>query len=166
MENNLELFLAHIFGSEGGYVNDPRDPGMETKYGISKHWYPNVDIKNLALSEAKDIYEKDYWNKICGAHLNPVAAFNILDYAVNSGVYRSVRTAQLLVGVNPDGVMGPDTYTAINAIDPEKFCEDYSKRRLMFLNSLSNFEVFGQGWLNRIEGNKKFSLTLLGRVMQ
>ena len=54
----IEVVLEH----EGGYVNDPDDAGGETKYGIAKRWYPNVDIKNLTKEEAKKIYHMDYWN--------------------------------------------------------------------------------------------------------
>ncbi len=47
-----------VFPHEGGYTNDPRDPGGETNWGISKRAYPNLDIKNLAMEEAKRIYKR------------------------------------------------------------------------------------------------------------
>ena len=42
--------------NEGGYVNNPNDPGGETKYGVSKKAYPDIDIENLTLEQAKKIY--------------------------------------------------------------------------------------------------------------
>ena len=53
----IEKVLEH----EGGYVNDPKDLGGETKYGITKRFYPDVDIKNLTKEQAKTIYHTDYW---------------------------------------------------------------------------------------------------------
>jgi len=52
----IEVILEH----EGGYVDDPHDRGGETKYGITKRFYPNVDIKNLRNEQAKIIYHQDY----------------------------------------------------------------------------------------------------------
>lgn len=71
---------------EGGYVNDPQDPGGETKYGISKRAYPNEDIKNLTLDRAKELYLRDYWDKAgCDALAWPCALM-VFDSAVNQGV--------------------------------------------------------------------------------
>ena len=50
-----------IVGLEGGYSNDPNDPGGETKFGISKRYNPDVDVKNLTLEGAKQIYLERYW---------------------------------------------------------------------------------------------------------
>lgn len=74
-----------VIGHEGGYVNDPVDPGGETKYGISKRSYPDVDIPNLTLEKAQAIYERDYWLK-CGCDKLP-HPMNIIifDSAVNHG---------------------------------------------------------------------------------
>ena len=55
--NNFDSAFTIILGSEGGYVNDPRDSGGETKYGIAKKFYPNLDIKNLTVEQAKAIYK-------------------------------------------------------------------------------------------------------------
>ena len=60
--------MEHIFKWEGGYVNDAKDPGGETKYGICKRSHPTVDIKNLTKDQAKVIYKREYWDK-CVAEL-------------------------------------------------------------------------------------------------
>ena len=62
----MELFdkaMNFVGLMEGGYVNDPIDKGGETKYGISKRSYPNLDIKNLTKEQAREIYYKDFWLK-------------------------------------------------------------------------------------------------------
>ena len=54
----IEVVLEH----EGGYVNDPKDPGGETNFGIAKRSHPDVDIKNLTKESAKEIYKEVYWD--------------------------------------------------------------------------------------------------------
>ena len=60
----VDLFdhtMEYVFAVEGGYVNDPDDPGGETNYGISKRYHKDVDIKNLTKEDAKEIYYREYW---------------------------------------------------------------------------------------------------------
>ena len=52
----FKLAIPRVITNEGGYVNDPDDPGGETKYGISKRSYPALDIKNLTVEQATAIY--------------------------------------------------------------------------------------------------------------
>ncbi len=56
--------LGIVLRFEGGYVNHPQDPGGETKYGISKRAYPDLDIKALTKAQAGEIYRKDYWEPL------------------------------------------------------------------------------------------------------
>lgn len=74
---------------DGGYTNDPVDPGGETKFGISKKGHPEVDIKSLTLTEATVIYEKDYWLKIGADKMEKRLAIVCFDSAVNCGVGRT-----------------------------------------------------------------------------
>ena len=53
--------IAHVLAAEGGLVNDPKDPGGVTKFGISQRSYPALDIRALTLDDAKTIYQRDYW---------------------------------------------------------------------------------------------------------
>lgn len=67
MSENFEKAVAFVLRHEGGYTNDNRDPGGETKFGISKRAYPSLDIKNLTEEQAKVIYRRDYWDRAgCG----------------------------------------------------------------------------------------------------
>lgn len=77
---------------DDGYVNDPHDPGGETKYGISKRAYPKEDIKNLTLGRALELYYTDYWYVAAGLDwpLN-LCAF---DAAVNQGTKRAKEWLQ------------------------------------------------------------------------
>ena len=71
-----------VIGHEGGYVNNSKDPGGETKYGISKRAYPTLDIKSLTLADAKAIYKRDYWDRAQCDALPPGVAFDVFDAAV------------------------------------------------------------------------------------
>jgi lysozyme family protein len=81
--------MDFIIKAEGGYVNNPNDPGGETKYGISKKSYPNCDIAGLSESKAREIYKKDYWEKIKGDYLPFPIDMCAMDFAVNAGVSAS-----------------------------------------------------------------------------
>lgn len=82
--------LRFVLSKEGGYVNDPNDPGGETKWGISKRAYPTLDIKNLTEQQCIDIYLADYWNA-CGCNgLSPALGAAVFDSAVNCGVSRAI----------------------------------------------------------------------------
>jgi hypothetical protein len=86
----FEAAMNFVLRWEGGYVNDPYDPGGETKYGISKRQYPHLDIKNLTLDQAKEIYRRDYWAPSGCDKLPPQAAVALFDTAVNIGVRRAL----------------------------------------------------------------------------
>src|ERR1700743_939548 len=94
MSLGFGMDMTFVFKWEGGYVNDPSDPGGETNFGISKRAYPNVDIKNLTRQAAQEIYERDYWSKINGDTLEPNLACAALDTAINMGVSRAMQFLQ------------------------------------------------------------------------
>lgn len=86
MSNNFDRSIAFVLKHEGGYVNDPRDAGGETNYGISKRAYPELDIKALTVVEATEIYRRDYWQKAGCDALDWPLCLVVLDTAVNMGV--------------------------------------------------------------------------------
>ena len=59
---NFQEAIKFVLKWEAGYVNNPTDPGGETNFGISKRKYPAVDIKNLTVAGAMEIYKRDYWD--------------------------------------------------------------------------------------------------------
>ena len=81
----FEDALKFVLKWEGGYSNDPNDPGGETKFGISKRSYPNLDIKNLTLKQAKEIYFQNYWLKAGCDKLTSPLDIIVFDTAVNMG---------------------------------------------------------------------------------
>ena len=77
--------IKKVVEREGGYVNDPDDPGGETKYGISKKAYPKVDIKHLTLDDAVEIYKNDYWLPAKVEQLPEGLQGQYFDMVVNQG---------------------------------------------------------------------------------
>lgn len=134
---------------EGGYVNDPNDPGGETKYGISKKAYPHVDIRNLTVQQAMDIYRRDYWS---AAHCDTVSAnirLPLFDCAVNQGCATAVRMLQKLVKVEEDGVFGPATAAKTTVLSNRSVAQFMSLRAQRYAKS-NNVGIYGAGWFTRL----------------
>jgi lysozyme family protein len=148
---------------EGGYVNDPDDPGGCTNMGITigtlQAWRgPSVtvtceDVQNLSEAEAFLIYAQNYWAPVMGSDLSVGLNLQVWDWGVNSGPSRAIRYLQGMVGVAEDGVMGPDTLAA-----SEKFVEKegieiaidwYGAIRQDYYQSLDGFGKYGDGWTRR-----------------
>lgn len=150
---NFDEAFDKLINHEGGYVNNPRDPGGETKYGISKRQYPQEDIKNLTLTRAKAIYAKDYWAGV-GCDLVPEGLkFDLFDTAVNSGPGRAVKLLQQTVGQAQDGVLGPLTLQALKTAPSSVFAARFNGSRLLFMTQLHNWDDAGRGWAVRIATN-------------
>lgn len=151
---NFDTAFDRLISHEGGYVSDSRDPGGETKFGISKRQYPTLDIKNLTLADAKAIYRRDYWDRAQCDRLPPDLAFDVFDGAVNSDIGQSIRWLQRAAGVADDGVVGPFTLASIQREqDTSAIRARFNGHRLEFLTRLSTWNVFGKGWARRIATN-------------
>lgn len=149
----FDYAFEKVIGHEGGYIFDPRDPGGETKFGISKRAYPNEDIKNLTLARAKQIYKSDYWNKCRCDDLPFEVRFDVFDAAVNSGVRQASIWLQRAVGAKPDGVIGNLTIKAAQQMDGMTIAMRINGERLKFMTELPTWNAFGKGWARRISEN-------------
>ena len=147
----FDLAFQITVGIEGGYVNNPADPGGETKYGISHRAYPNVDIANLTMDQAKAIYEKDYWT-LTRCDLCPAAlAILVFDAAVNNRPGSAIKWLQQAVGVQADGNIGPVTQAAIkNITDITNTVALFHGARILAMSQLTDWHTFGNGWSRRL----------------
>ena len=152
----FDIAINRLLGNEGGCVNDPNDPGGETKWGISKRSYPNLDIASLTRDQAIAIYKSDFWDKIDGDAMPPGVGFQSLDFAVNSGIQTALRALQRAIGVADDGVFGPVSLAALKAADPADTIMRLLAERLMFMTGLSGWASFGRGWARRIAADLRF----------
>jgi lysozyme family protein len=145
-----EILIQRLLENEGGYVNNPKDPGGETKYGISKRSYPDLDIKNLTVEHAIGIYFNEYLDHIPYAQMHPAVAWQLLDFGVNSGMRTAVKALQRFLGVKADGLIGPRTLSAMSELDVSLVVIGVLSERIKLLMSLSTWDTFKNGWSNRI----------------
>lgn len=141
----FEFAVDFVLLQEDGYVNDPRDPGGETKYGISKKAFPDLDIASLTVTQAKEIYRKQYWNAVQADELPPGVGLMVFDLAVNAGVHRSIILLQRACKVAEDGVLGPLTLEAAKHVDPMSL----GAVRVEFYRALPTYAIYGHGWIRR-----------------
>jgi|WetSurMetagenome_2_1015567.scaffolds.fasta_scaffold711481_1 lysozyme family protein len=128
---NFKKAIDFVLAHEGGYSNDPKDPGGETKYGISKRAYPDLIIANLTPDEAIEIYRKDYWEPCRADQLSD--SLSILHF--DSAVVHGIPKANIFLS-NARGNF-----------------QDYLLQRIKFCNSLAAHAAnrgFLRGWINRI----------------
>jgi len=150
---DFEHSFIKLIGHEGFYVNNPNDKGGETKYGISKRAYPNLDIKALTIDGAKRIYRMDYWDKCKCNDLPDAVRFDVFDAAVNSGVKQAILWLQGALNVSTDGIIGQQTIKAAQAMNGERLSMKYNGTRLLFMTKLSSWPTFSKGWARRIAEN-------------
>lgn len=150
----FEKAVEVILREEGGYVNDPKDPGGETNFGISKRQFPMVDVRDLTREQAADIYYAHYWRPIRGDKLPWPLALFVFDAAVNQGCdaaagFAAQKMLQKALGVAQDGVMGPATMAAVNAARPFHAAKFMAIRAQRYQGT-RNFDKYGEGWLTRL----------------
>lgn len=159
---------AHAFVArwEGGFVDDPHDPGGATKWGvtirtlISKGLDLNndgainrKDILDMTPEQAERIYFNEYWQASGCPDLPDGLALVHYDSSVNQGVSRAVRFLQKTVGATPDGVFGPRTLEATRRAwqrGSARVLRDYCARRACHYSSLAIVVRFGLGWFRRL----------------
>lgn len=140
-----------VFAVEGGYVDDEHDAGGQTKYGISKAQYPNLDIANLTKEDARAIYERDYWNRYRCGELPWCFALLLFDSVVNHHPTNPIKWLQRAVGATPDGVIGPRTIAAAHACrDKPEAVANFLLARLEHFESRPNYARYADGWRKRL----------------
>lgn len=136
MTSAFDKAFAIVVGEEGGYVNNPRDPGGETKYGIAKKYHPNLDIKSLTLDQAKQIYLRGYWEPL-GCHKYPwLVALPLFDCGINCGVAEALLLLDKARKVLPSST---DTIFV-----------EFMTQQALYKVHLRIFPTFGLGWFRRL----------------
>jgi lysozyme family protein len=170
--SSFDLAIPVVRRHEGGFVNNPADPGGATNFGISLRWLKSQGllddlehlegdvthdevqvIKSMTPDEANGFYKQYWWDAYHYENVIAQAiATKIFDTAVNMGAPRAHRFAQQIVGVVQDGVLGPKSFSEINAYPSLKFISNYQNLMANFYRSLATNparQQFLQGWLNR-----------------
>jgi len=162
----LRRLLAH----EGGYTNDPSDPGGPTNFGITiadyrKYVKPNAtaaDVKAMRVEEAEGIYRARYWDALACDDLPAGIDYAVFDYGVNSGIGRSGRVLRRVLKLADDtGAVSDEVIAAADVSDARAAIVAICDERLRFLQSLKTWNVFGKGWGRRVAEVKAAALVMV-----
>ena len=156
MNNTFEDHIRKTLHHEGGYVNDPHDPGGETKFGISKRAYPGKDIKNLTELEAIEIYKEDYWDKNKIGKLPKDLRGIYFDMCVNLGAFAAAKILQRTANsknkvlIKVDGKVGPNTRKAVKRVEPDRLrSERILHYARIIIKNPKKFHRYWYGWYKR-----------------
>lgn len=162
----FEAALAHVLAMEGGWTNDPHDPGGPTNLGITLSVFAAwkgltltdanrqalmEELKRLDAAAVRPIYRERYWIPSRAGDLPPALAVMHFDAAVNHGVSGAARMLQQALGVSVDGKIGPQTLAAAHGQPVAEVIDRYADIRRARYRSLSHFWRFGRGWLRRVD---------------
>ena len=151
MADKFDTCLAFTLKEEGGYSDDPADPGGATNMGITlatyRQWSDNpnlgaLQVQDLSERTARAIYRSLYWN--------PLRADALLQRALG------------FTGEEVDGCVGPETLGAAAKCDARTLVDDLAERQAAYYRSLSDFPTFGRGWLNRTAARRSAALAMIG----
>ena len=166
---DFDTAFDRLIGHEGGFSADPKDPGnwtggrpnagelKGTKFGIAANTYPDLDIRNLTLEQARSIYRRDWWLKAGADQLDGAIVFQLWDFAVNAGMGTARRALQRAVGVADDGNVGAVTIAAVKALTVPDVILRFNAQRLRHYTALSTWPTYGKGWTNRVAGQLDYA---------
>ena len=167
MQGNFKECLDLVLKSEGGWVNNPKDPGGETNFGVTKRvWeeyvgHPVTTMKNLTPELVAPLYEQKYWRPCYGEILPRGLDFVTFSMGVNAGPGRSVKLLQQSIGCVPDGVIGPRTRGLISDSNCATLITKFSESRREYYRALKTFPIFGKGWLARVDKEEQEALNMV-----
>lgn len=159
MNTDFSCSLAHVLASEGGFVDNPHDPGGATDEGVTQHQYdiwrtakclPIRSVRFIDPNEVEAIYRGSYWNVVHGDDLPSGVDYCVFDWAVLAGPHRAIEHLQKAVGVPADGQLGAITIGAAKAADPRFVIHAVCAERLAYLKTRPAWPFFQNGWSNRV----------------
>jgi lysozyme family protein len=171
VDTSWDAALAFIFKVEGGFVDNPADPGGMTNLGITwREWQDWVGgdfpvtretMEALTKADVTPIYHSHYWLASRCQDMPVGVDLFIMDEAVNEGCGRAARDLQHTVGAKVDGIIGPVTLAAVRSIAPVALIGRLADTRLSFYRSLPTWSTFGHGWSNRVQEAVQASTALI-----
>lgn len=172
MDDYTPEFLTYfdrLINHEGGYSDDRDDPGnwtsgrvgigilKGTKFGIAANTYSQLDIRNLTLDDAKEIYWNDWWLKIGADELPAALSYQMWQFAVNAGMGNAKRCLQRAANVPDDGQIGPRTLAAVKNMDLNDMLLRFNSFVLDHYTSLATWPTYGKGWTRRVAANLRYA---------
>ncbi len=168
MNRNFQRALSLVLESEGGWSDNPADPGGATMKGVTLANYRRyvkasagkADLRKITDAEAATVYRRFYWDAVVGAELPDGIDYAVFDFAVNSGPGRAARYLQAVLAVAEDGRIGPATLAAARARPAGAAIDALCDARLAFLQRLPTWPTFGKGWSARVASVRRQALLL------
>lgn len=162
--------LAHVLAMEGGYTNDPYDPGGPTNRGVTlatwaRHRGVRLSaetraelirtLKDISDDDLRIIYRDRYWRPSRAGDMPPGVDLMHFDASVNHGLAGAARLLQSVIGVTIDGEIGPITMAAVHRVSAKDLIASYADARRTRYRELPHFWRFGRGWLNRVSATAR-----------
>lgn len=151
---NFDLAFDALLGHEGGFTDNPSDPGGATRWGITErvaraNGYAG-SMRDLPVDVAKRIARSEYWDAVKAEDLPASLRYAVFDAAYNSGTTQATYWLQRALGVKSDGVIGAQTILAAQQCSPDRVLARMLGMRLQFMTNLPTWSTFGKGWARRI----------------
>lgn len=171
-DRNWNRAISEVLASEGGYSNNPKDPGGPTNKGVTLATFRAYvspagtidELKALTDDQAAIVFRRQYWDAVMGSHLPDGVDYAVFDEAVNSGPGRAARDLQRLVGVKVDGAIGDITLKAVDKLTPAVLINQFCDARLKFLRGLDTYPTFGKGWESRVDKVRRVALSMISQA--
>lgn len=168
MDRNFPRALALVLKSEGGWSDNPADPGGATMKGVTLANFRRYvkadagkdDLRRISDDQVATVYRRFYWDAVAGAELPDGVDYAVFDFAVNSGPGRAAKYLQANVGVSQDGRIGPATLAATRARPAGVVIDQLCDARLAFLKRLPTWTTFGRGWSDRVRSVRAQALLM------
>jgi lysozyme family protein len=168
MDRNFARSLSLVLKSEGGWSDNPADPGGATMKGVTlanfrrfvKSDATKADLKKITDEQVATVYRRFYWDVVAGAELPGGIDFAVFDFAVNSGPARAAKFLQAIVGEKQDGKIGPATLAAVRKTMRATVINDLCDKRMAFLKGLPTWKTFGKGWTDRVSSVRAEALKM------
>lgn len=169
MINGFEEALNFVLKHEGGFSNHPRDPGGITNLGVTKRAWEaylkrsvdEAEMKALTPKEVEPFYRSRYWNVTRCDDFDDGLDLCVFDAAVNLGPAKAIRILQRSIGLPIDGLIGPNTIKAAADIPSTGLISDFCSERRTVYRAIPNFDVFGKGWLARVDACERKAYEML-----
>jgi lysozyme family protein len=172
MDRNFARSLSLVLKSEGGWSDNPADPGGATMKGVTianfrRYVKPDgtkADLRAITDEQIATVYRKFYWDAVAGDELPDGLDYAVFDFAVNSGPNRAAKYLQAACGpaIAQDGKIGPSTIAAVNAKPAGVLIDTICDARLAFLERLPTWPRFGKGWSARVASVRRDALMMSG----
>jgi lysozyme family protein len=176
MQQDFGLVMPHLYTAEGGFSNDPRDPGGMTNLGVTaREWaaWKGIPLslvsakmmQGLTQADTDPLYRQRYWNMVDGDFLPAGVDALLMHFEVNAGAVAATEL-QALVAVKQDGVIGPRTLAALATytgyVGTKTALQAIGNAQAAHYRTLAQFSIYGKGWLNRVNSFLALAFQMAG----